>query len=74
MALNPRKQTANPVWDGNWDALPGTLTARHMAAIFGVTLDTIWRQVGDRRIAVAPMRWVKPYRWLRDRVRKELGA
>ena len=74
MALNPRKLAAPEPWDGNWDALPGTLTARHMAAILGVGVDTIWDRIQQRRIEVNPIRWVPPYRWLRDRVRKELGA
>jgi len=63
---------SRPTWDGDWNALPGTLTAKHMAAILGVTVDTVWDRIQQRRIEVNPIRWVKPYRWLRDRVRKEL--
>ncbi len=72
MALNPRKITAPDTWDGDWSKLPGTLTARHMAAIFGVGVDTIWDRIQQRRIAVSPISWVPPYRWLRDVVRRQL--
>lgn len=72
MALNPRKLPTSPTWDGDWDALPGTLDTRHMAAILGVTLDTVWRRIEQRRIEVNPIRWVPPYRWLRNTVKKQL--
>lgn len=74
MALNQRKQTANPTWDGDWSKLPGTLNTRHMAAVLGVTLDTVWRRIEQRRIDVSPMSWVPPYKWLKTKVQKELGA
>ena len=59
-------------WDGDWSKLPGTLTAEHMAAILGVRVDTIWDRIQQRRIEVSPVTWVRPYRWLRDTVRKQL--
>lgn len=59
-------------WDGDWNKLPGTLTAEHMALILGVRVDTIWDRIQQRRIEVSPVTWVRPYRWLRNTVRKQL--
>lgn len=71
MALNPRK--AKPVqWDGDWSKFPPTLTARHMAEIEAVQIDTIWDRIQRRTMQPKPLRWWKPYRWLRDQVRAEL--
>jgi hypothetical protein len=72
MPLNPRKLAAPQPWDGDWSKLPGTLTARHMASILGVTVDTVWDQIQERRIVVSPISWVPRYRWLRDVVRRQL--
>ncbi len=71
MALNPRK-LAPVQWDGDWSKLPGTLTTRHMAAICGVTRETVLAQVRERRVIANPMRWIPPYKWLRESVRQQL--
>lgn len=60
------------VWDGDWSKLPGTLTTRHMAAICDVHPQTVLAQVRERRIIANPVRWIPPYRWLRDRVRQQM--
>lgn len=70
MALNPRK-LAPVIWDGDWSKLPGTLTARHMAAIEGVTIGTIWDRIQKRTMRPAPDRWWRPYRWQKSRVQAE---
>lgn len=61
-----------PHWDGDWNTLPGTLDAKHMAAILGVSVKTIWDRIQERRIEVNPITWTRPYRWLRNTVRKQL--
>lgn len=71
MALNPRKLKPI-VWDGDWSKLPGTLTTRHMAAICGLNPQTILCQVRERRIISNPLRWIPPYRWLRESVRQQM--
>lgn len=60
------------VWDGDWSKLPGTLTCKHIAAIEGVGVDAIWDRIQKRTMRPKPLRWWKPYRWLRDHVRAEL--
>lgn len=73
MALNKRK-AVDVIWDGDWSKLPGTLTARHMAAICGVKVDCIWDRCASRRMRPVPDRWSRPYRWQRTRVQAELNA
>ena len=73
MAKRARSPKAPPfVWDGDWSKLPGTLNARHMAAIEGVQPETIWDRIQRRTMHPKPLRWWRPYRWLRDQVRAEL--
>lgn len=74
MALNPRKITAPDTWDGDWSKLPGTLNARHMAAICGVGVDCIWDRCQARRMRPRPIAWMRPYRWLKASVEAELSA
>jgi predicted DNA-binding transcriptional regulator AlpA len=74
MALNPRK--AQPViWDGDWSKVPATLDARWMAAIEGVSVETIWDRIQQGRMVPAPVRPWRPYRWDRSVVQAErIGA
>ena len=61
-----------PTWDGDWSKLPGTLDCKHMAAILGVSVETVWDRIQERRIDVRPVSWVRPYRWMKSLVRKQL--
>lgn len=73
MPLNPRK--GEPfAWDGEWASLPPVLTAKHMAAVCGVTTECIWDRIQRRTMRPKPDTWMKPYRWLRNRVQAELGS
>lgn len=73
MALSPRKATPF-VWDGNWDALPPVLTARHMAAIKAVTVDRIWDLCAAKTMRPKPDTWSRNYKWNKARVIAELQA
>lgn len=58
-------------WNGDWNALPATLNAHHMAAIEGVTVDCIWDRIQRRTMRPKPVRWMRPYRWDRSVVQAE---
>lgn len=73
MALNSRKKEAF-VWDGNWDSLPPVLTSRHLAAIKGVTVETIWDHLQAKTMRPKPDFWSRPYRWQKARVMAALAA
>ena len=70
MPLNRRK-AAPFIFDGDWSKLPATLTARQMAAIEGVTIDTIWARIRESRMTPPPIRPWRPYRWDRSVVQAE---
>lgn len=74
MALNKRKRQGPFTFDGDWSKLPATLDAHHMAAIEGVTVDTIWDRIQDGRMTPAPIRPWRPYRWDRSVVQAERTA
>ena len=74
MALNKRKRP-DFTWDGDWSKLPGTLNARHMAAIKGVKVDAIWDRCQRRTMRPKPDSWSDArYCWNKVRVQAELNA
>ena len=54
----------------DWDALPVLLTAKHMAELQHVSIDTIWDRIQKRTMRPAPVEWRRPYFWNKDHVRE----
>lgn len=73
MALNPRR-VYPIVWNGDWSTFPAVLTARHMAAIKGVTVDRIWDLCASREMRPKPDTWTRNYKWQKARVMAEMQA